>query len=320
MRNHGSRCLLERLARGFDNDKRTDHNRASDASDSHLDHHLPSGGLASDAFGHRPRLGSSRIANNRCVLSSGSDPTEQEIVICVGNQASCEYESPVGDPGLAYNPDTGTWRQLPDGPLEPAVSPTGVWTGTEVLICCGMEGIGPAGGGIGSSQAAAYNPQTGSWRPLPDAPIGGPFPVSVSTGSELLVVRQSGVAAYNPSTDEWRAMPEAPQPLGRTNQIAWTGSGVIVWPSNVTRSVCQDMALDPDIGASRILPDPPAWLAALDMAYTGDTLIIWGGLPAERGSERAVGSVSTSMQTSGPSCRNRSRNQMAANGTWEVRR
>jgi hypothetical protein len=154
-----------------------------------------------------------------------------------------------------------------------------------------MEGVGPVGGAeIGSNQAAAYDPRADAWRTLPDAPLGGPFPVSVWTGAEMVVVTESGVAAYDPSTDVWRELPEAPQLLGRTNEIAWTGSEVIVWPSNVTRSVFQGMALDPATGAWRILPDPPAWPAALDMVYTGDTLIIWGGLPAERGSERAVGS------------------------------
>jgi hypothetical protein len=213
-------------------------------------------------------------------------PTEEEILFWGGNRASCEYESPVGDPGLAYNPNTGTWRQLPAGPLVPVVAPTGVWTGSEVLICCGMAGAGE----VGMNQAAAYDPEADSWRSLPDAPLGGPFPVSVWTGSEMVVVTQSGVAAYDPSADAWRELPEAPQALGRTNEIAWTGSEVVVWPSNVTRSVFQGMALDPASGDWRILPDPPAWPAALDMVYTGDTLIIWGGLPAERGSERAVGS------------------------------
>ena len=217
-------------------------------------------------------------------------PTAEEIVFWGGNQSSCEYESAVGNPGLAYNPDTGTWRQLSAGPLQPAVSPTGVWSGSEVLICCGIEGVGSGGSEVGSNQAAAYDPEADSWRTIPDAPLDGPFPVSVWTGSEMLVATQAGVAAYDPSADEWRTLPAPPEPLGRTNEIAWTGSEAIVWPSTVTRSVFQGMAVNPKTGTWRVLPDPPAWPAALDMVSTGDSLIIWGGLPAERGSERAVGS------------------------------
>ena len=217
--------------------------------------------------------------------------TGEEVVFWGGNRASCEYQSPVGDPALAYNPDTSTWRRLSSSPLAPTVAPTGTWTGSEILICCGMEGIAPVGGSeIGSNQAAAYDLGTDTWRRLPDAPLGGPFPVSIWTGSEMMVATESGVAAYSPSTNEWRTMPQPPLPLGRTNEIAWTGSELILWPSNVTRNVFQGMALDPNAGTWSVLPDPPAWPAALDMVFTGDTLIVWGGLPAQRGSERAVGS------------------------------
>lgn len=222
--------------------------------------------------------------------------TDEEVVLWGGNRASCEYESAVGDPGFAYNPDTATWRQLPPSPLQPAVASTGVWTGSEVLICCGIEGISPAGGSeIGSNQTAAYDPEADTWRRLSDAPLGGPFPVSVWTGSEVMVVTQHGVAAYNPATDHWRSFPETLESLGRTNKVVWSGSELIVWPvwaaGGVQRRVHHGMALDPTSDTWRVLPDPPAWPAALEMVYTGDHLIIWGGLPANSGgSERAVGS------------------------------
>jgi hypothetical protein len=217
--------------------------------------------------------------------------TDDELVFWGGNRASCEYGRPVGDPGMAYNPETGIWRHLPSSPLDPAVAPTGVWTGSEILICCGIAGISQEGGGeIGSNQAAAHDPETATWRRLSDAPLGGPFPVSVWTGAEMLVVTRDGVAAYDPSTDRWRSFSDPPDLIGRTNEVAWTGDELIVWPSSVTRRVLRGVALDPASDTWRLLPEPPAWPAALDLVYTGDTLIIWGGLPAERGSERAVGS------------------------------
>jgi hypothetical protein len=142
-----------------------------------------------------------------------------------------------------------------------------------------------------SRQTAAYDPQEDKWRSLSEGPVSGPFPESVWTGTEMIVVTQHGVAGYHPSNDRWRSFSPAPQGLGRTNEVAWTGAELIVWPSNVERRVYQGMALDPTTDTWRILPDPPAWPAALDMAYTGDELVIWGGLPAHFvGSERAVGS------------------------------
>jgi hypothetical protein len=212
--------------------------------------------------------------------------TDTELIFWGGDQASCDYEFPTGDPGMAYNPDTGVWRQLPASPLEPGVAPTGVWTGSEVVICCGMTT---------SRQAAAYDPQEDTWRSLAEPPLSGPFPKSVWSGTEMFVVTQQGVAAYNPASDAWRSFPPTPEILGRTNDVVWTGSEIIVWPvwptGEVQRRVQKGMALDPTAGTWRVLPDPPAWPAALDMVFTGDSIIIWGGLPAEFvGSERAVGS------------------------------
>lgn len=207
--------------------------------------------------------------------------TDTELVFWGGDETSCDYESPKGDPGMAYHPDTATWRQLPAAPLEPVVAPTGVWTGSELIICCGMT----------SGQTAAYDPEEDAWRSLLEAPLSGPFPNAVWTGTEMIVVTQQGVAGYNPPTNQWRTFSQAPQSLGRTNEVAWTGEELIVWPSNVERRVYQGMALHPTTDTWRVLPDPPAWPAALDIAYTGDALVIWGGLPAHFvGSERAVGS------------------------------
>jgi hypothetical protein len=111
----------------------------------------------------------------------------------------------------------------------------------------------------------------------------------------MLVTTQSGVAGYDPSTDAWRMFSDPPQDFGRTNEVAWTGSELIVWPvwasEGTQRRVHHGMALDPTKDTWRSLPNPTAWPAAADSVYTGDALVIWGGLPANSGgSERAVGS------------------------------
>lgn len=211
--------------------------------------------------------------------------TELEVYFWGGDRGTCDYESPVGDPGLVYTPDTGFWRLLPPSPLTPTVGPTGVWTGEEVVICCGMH----------SNRAAAYSPETNSWRSLATAPYGGEFPKAVWTGSEMLLASQQGVASYDPAGDQWRTLASPPLNLGRLNEVLWTGAELIVWPradtGPVQRRVFQGMAFDPSTDTWRILPDPPAWPARPDIVFTGEELIIWGGLPADNdGSERAVGS------------------------------
>jgi hypothetical protein len=211
--------------------------------------------------------------------------TETELIFWGGDQESCDYEVPTGDPGMAYNLDSATWRQLPASPLDPVVAPAGVWTGSEVIVCCGMT----------SRQAAAYDPADDSWRSLAESPLSGPFAESVWTGQEMIVVTQQGVAAYNPVEDTWRSISSPPEEIGRVNNVVWTGAEVVVWPvwptGEVQRRVVRGQALDPASDTWRVLPDPPAWPAAPDMVATDDSLIIWGGLPANSGgSERAVGS------------------------------
>ena len=211
--------------------------------------------------------------------------TDDELIFWGGDQESCDYESPTGDPGMAYNPDTGMWRQLPASPLSPVVAPTGVWTGSEVIICCGLT----------SQQTASYDPVGDVWRILAQSPLSGPFAESVWTGREMIVVTEQAIAAYSPAEDIWRSLPGPPEAVGRLNDFVWTGTEVVVWPvwptGEVQRRVMRGQALDPAAGSWRTLPEPPAWPAAPDMVLTDDSLVIWGGLPANSGgSERAVGS------------------------------
>lgn len=58
-----------------------------------------------------------------------------------------------------------------------------VWTGAVVL------GVGTTveAGSAGPGDAAAWDPGTNAWTPLPPAPLAGQDPVAVWTGTSLLV-------------------------------------------------------------------------------------------------------------------------------------
>ena len=93
---------------------------------------------------------------------------------------------------------------------------------------------------LARADGAAFNPSTGAWRKLPDAPLAARTgQIGTWTGREMLIWggrRASGAgtqvladgAAYNPKTNRWRRLP--PSPLSaRTDAIAvWTGSTAIV--------------------------------------------------------------------------------------------
>ncbi|HEY3185584.1 MAG TPA: hypothetical protein VGJ77_22255 [Gaiellaceae bacterium] len=133
-------------------------------------------------------------------------------------------------------------------------------------------------------------PGSGTWRPLPAAPIAPNAALtSVWTGKEMLVFgrqerraqdgavleRTNVAAAYNPATHTWRRLP-SPGPTGSFlgYSAAWTGREMLVWGQG-TRE-----AFDPRTNRWRRLPNSRL-LSIHDgfglVAWTGRELIGWGG-------------------------------------------
>ena len=132
-----------------------------------------------------------------------------------------------GDVNQAFDPAKDRWRRLP-----PAPSGRGgilVWTGSELIDwgggCCGDV----------SSDGAAYNPSTDSWRKIAPPPVPGQqSPVGAWTGKELVIFpgrspdgKPVGGAAYNPATNTWRRMGSRVEPPGGAF-AAWDGYEVLV--------------------------------------------------------------------------------------------
>ena len=205
--------------------------------------------------------------------------TGEELIFWGGDDS---LSVPRGEPGLAYDLDTGMWRELSPSPKRATQGAASVWTGSELIICCGARS---------SFTAVSYDPVTDRWRALSDPPTSGEYLEAVWTGDVMLVAGPGGVMSYDPVSDVWTEQPNPPRALGRLNAVAWTGSELVVWPATIERHVHVGMALSPETGLWRDLGEPPAWPAGVDIAWTGEDLIIWGGLPAlSGGSERAVGS------------------------------
>jgi hypothetical protein len=209
--------------------------------------------------------------------------TGLEIVLWGGPECS---EDPAEVSGVAYDPETNTWRALPEAPIESQAG-VGIWSGSEIIVCCGQF----------SSKGAAYDPDTNTWRAISDSPLPAPTDNSLAavwTGTEMLVVGNTGVAAYDPQSDSWRTFGDPPHPYTRLpefNSVVWTGSVAVIWPANPSRVRFLGLTLDPSSGEWEVLPAPTAWPAIPGLVWTGTEIIVWGGLPgAIVGSERAVGS------------------------------
>lgn len=146
--------------------------------------------------------------------------------------------------GAAYDPAADRWRPVPAAPLGARVPLVAAWTGREVLIVGARPGTGRARWGLGTTEAAAYDPSAGQWRRLPRVPVSLAEGVGAWTGSELIIYgglatppggtdpasgsRRARGAAYDPVRDRWRLLPVAPL-TSPFLTAAWTGREFVAW-------------------------------------------------------------------------------------------
>ena len=182
-------------------------------------------------------------------------------------------------PGLAYNPRTNVWRELPkvrNGFPRGIV----VWTGREAIgwgggCCCDY-----------GSNGTAYNSTTGTYRNLPRSPLAGSQgPVGAWTGRELIIfvgnldcfakpwpARLARAAAYNPATNTWRRIARMPAPGGTG---VWDGRELLVIGGGSNgRSA---LSYSPTKNHWRQLSPLPSSRVGAAIVWTGKQLLLWGG-------------------------------------------
>jgi hypothetical protein len=159
--------------------------------------------------------------------------------------------------------------RLIGGPLNARVGPSGVWTGSDVIVWGGYH----SSGGIARPETgyprsgAALDPYSGQWHRIANAPIQGRYRhLAAWTGREMLVwggytedwrsTQLPEGAAYNPKTDRWRPMAASPLP--------WAGGPAAVmgddeWFMAATRNrgLVLVAAYDPRADSWRSLPSIP---------------------------------------------------------------
>lgn len=195
-------------------------------------------------------------------------------------------EEPI-DGGYALDPKTGKVNDLPPAPIQPRVLAASAWSGHELLVwggydldCCKPSSL--------FADGAAYDPVTGAWRTLPEAPISARAPLSVWTGKELLVVgtqlRTKDVAmdgaAYDPAKDEWRRIKEAPVRLTDATAV-WTGEQMVIFGAalqggnHARTDYGIGAAFDPKRNTWRELPVSKLSPQASTAAWDGKEMIAW---------------------------------------------
>jgi hypothetical protein len=184
---------------------------------------------------------------------------------------------------LSYTPATGVWRILAPGPAPRTLEgwDNAIWTGREMLI------VGPGGTG-------AYNPVTGTWRPVTQNMLALVSAVRVWTGRQEIFwgggccgEALADGAAYTPATNTWQALPRAPLSARYATGV-WTGTEVIIAggmsPDTTMQVFADAAAYNPATRTWRKLPPmpEPRW-GATAMWDGTEALFIGGTLAGARG-------------------------------------
>ena len=161
---------------------------------------------------------------------------------------------------------------------------TAVWTGSEMIVWGGEDGVG-----VFLNTGGRYNPATDTWAATStsNVPSGRESHTAVWTGSEMIIwggfngsFFNTG-GRYNPSTDTWTATSTTNAPTPRENPTAvWTGSEMIVWGGWSGSTVLNT--------GGRYNPGTNSWTASTTSnapaarflhtaVWTGSEMIVWGG-------------------------------------------
>jgi hypothetical protein len=167
------------------------------------------------------------------------------------------------------------WEEIAPGPLAPRHDAIGGWTGEELVVVGGRTDppCPPNADCVlraPTRDAAAYDPDTDTWRELPAAPVAVADGEAVWTGSELVVVSGEHTLAFDPDGDTWRRLDDNPV-RGVVRQLVTTPAGVVaVAYEQQERQQQVDWRLDPVTGDWSPLPRDP-------FGESYDRSMVWDG-------------------------------------------
>jgi len=219
-----------------------------------------------------PRYGHSAVWTGRSMVVWGGD-------------------SPAGftNTGGRYDPDTDQWTPTASNkaPL-PRYWHSGVWTGSRMLIWGGSNGTASP-----INDGGLYNPQTDTWLPMATAgaPSARVFHSAAWTGRHMVIwggtygtsTFNTG-ARYDPATNTWSAM--AASNASCLSSALWTGTRVLIWggyqDSSFGTGLDTGGRYDPEVNAwiAMSTADSPTARGHHTAVWTGDRMIVWGGLGA----------------------------------------
>lgn len=183
--------------------------------------------------------------------------------------------------GAFYDPSADRWTVLPPAPLAPRRDMAAAWTGVDLLIYGGSAGDGAATTTF--SDGAAFDSESGTWRPLPSSPL-GPRSAAMSAvfDGKWLVWGgfQGDQAAYDGAIYDgttWTRLPDLaeglPAPAGPVG--VWTGEELLAFGRHHSGQVV-GVAFRPATSTWRSLASAPfSDLEFTAMVWAGGRLAAW---------------------------------------------
>lgn len=164
------------------------------------------------------------------------------------------------------------WERVADPPLAPRSGASIVWTGEEILVVGGSAFLCPPGADCVDPEdppfrdGAAFDPETGTWRSIADAPVPVPGLASTATMNGdvygLAPTDQDGTGSpglsllrYRSKEDAWDIVeiPDATDVHG----IVATDDAIVVYPTTDEFGDAPDQRFEKSDGSWATLPDDP---------------------------------------------------------------
>jgi N-acetylneuraminic acid mutarotase len=244
-------------------------------------------------------------------LTNAPDVRAHHTAVWTGNEMIVWGGSNSAGPlntGGRYNPNTDSWSLTNNtNAPSPRLLATAVWSGQEMIVWGGVDLASDFRTG------GRYSPTTDSWNPTSTsgAPIARSTHSAIWAGSKMIVWGGSicgdpsaggcdddfvyppntplnDGAVYDPGADNWTPITALDAPSARTHHTAvWTGQEMIIWGGLGMDSL--GLPLRANSGA-RYNPQIDEWTptsllsapTARDLetaVWTGNDMIVWGGIP-----------------------------------------
>jgi hypothetical protein len=206
--------------------------------------------------------------------------------------------------GLAGSDEPAAWKELSTPPLSPRETPTGFWTGEVVMLvggsdappcpptaACTVPKVAPVADG------AAYDPATGAWRAIADAPVGFSWaePELIDGSAYLWIAGENGrpnapsaFLAYRIGDDRWDEL-EMPTADPGWYTILRAGKRIVAHTYDDSEGERPDFVFDTTTSTWSELPDDPFEDPySRELAWDGDRLLLFDHQERDESVDAAV--------------------------------